>query len=293
MLDWMKIHGVRIIIIFAIGLIIYFIFQNIVPRFIKRTIVLQMKGKPEVEIKKRSQTLSSVISKTIGIVIGILVLFTILAEIGINIGPALASLGIMGLAIGFGAQSLVKDLINGLFILIENQYGVGDVVKVAGIAGLVEEVNLRRTILRDLDGIVHYIPNSEITMSSNFTREYSRVNMNISVAYGENLEEAFENAAIAMFEAMTDASKIAQKLEDTVEVEGFDKKALLYNWLETLLVKFETTENLYSNFKVTIIQCTEESLRLKAKIYGEPFDPERQNGIIDEEVCGVIPHSHS
>ena len=94
-------------------------------------------------------------------------------------------------------------------------------------------------------------------------------------AHGKTLEEAFENAAIAMFEAMTDASKIAQKLEDTVEVEGFDKKALLYNWLETLLVKFETTENLYSNFKVTIIQCTEESLRLKAKIYGEPFDPER------------------
>jgi SHS2 domain-containing protein len=94
-------------------------------------------------------------------------------------------------------------------------------------------------------------------------------------AYGENLEEAFENAAIAMFEAMTDASKIAQKFEDTVEVEGFDKKALLYNWLETLLVKFETTENLYSNFKVTILQHTEKGLRLKAKIYGEPFDSER------------------
>jgi small conductance mechanosensitive channel len=129
-----------------------------------------------------------VIRGTLGFVIGAVVLFTILAEVGVNIGPALASLGIFGLAVSFGAQSLIKDLINGLFILVENQYSVGDVVKVSGIAGLVEEVNLRRTVLRDLDGAVHYIPNSEVTIASNFTKEFSRVNMNISVGYGEDLD---------------------------------------------------------------------------------------------------------
>jgi small-conductance mechanosensitive channel len=188
MIEWFKIHGLKILIIIVIGLIVYFIFQKIIPRVIRRTVTLQMKGKPQIEIQKRSKTISRVLRNTIGIVIGILVLFTILAEIGINIGPALASLGILGLAVGFGAQNLVKDIINGLFILIENPYGVGDVVKVAGIAGLVEEINLRRTILRDLDGIVHYVPNGEINIASNFTREFSRVNMNISVGYGENLD---------------------------------------------------------------------------------------------------------
>lgn len=188
MIEWLKIHGLKILIIIVIGLIVYFIFQRIIPRIIRRTVTLQMRRKPQIEIQKRSKTISRVLRNTIGILIGMLVLFTILAEIGISIGPALASLGILGLAVGFGAQGLVKDIINGLFILLENPYGVGDVVKVAGIAGLVEEINLRRTILRDLDGIVHYVPNGEINIASNFTREFSRVNMNISVGYGENLD---------------------------------------------------------------------------------------------------------
>ncbi len=92
-------------------------------------------------------------------------------------------------------------------------------------------------------------------------------------AYGKTLEEAFENAALATFEAMTDTGKIAPKLEETAEVEGFDEKALLYNWLETLLVKFETTESLYSKFKITSLERTGEGYRLKAKICGEKFDP--------------------
>lgn len=90
-------------------------------------------------------------------------------------------------------------------------------------------------------------------------------------AYGRDLEEAFENAALAMFEVMTDTGKVVEKLEETMEVEGFDKKALLYNWLEALLVRFETAENLYSRFRVIRIQHIEEGFKLKARIYGEPF----------------------
>ena len=102
--------------------------------------------------------------------------------------PLLASIGIAGLAIGFGAQSLVKDVISGLFIIADNQYSKGDVVTVGGMSGLVEDVGIRRTVLRDLDGIVHYIPNGEISVASNFTQEYSRVNLNVGVAYGEDLD---------------------------------------------------------------------------------------------------------
>jgi small-conductance mechanosensitive channel len=221
MIDWLRIHGLRIAIILIVGIIVYFIIQKVIPRVIKKTINIRMQGKSEIEIAKRSRTLSRVIGNTIGIFIGILVLFTILAEIGVNIGPALASLGILGLAVGFGAQSLVKDLINGLFILMENQYGIGDVVKIAGIAGLVEEINLRRTILRDLDGAVHYIPNSEISTVSNLTKEYSRVNMNISVAYNEDLDRVIEviNRVCAK---MAEEKRWKRKLIKTPEVLRVD-----------------------------------------------------------------------
>jgi small-conductance mechanosensitive channel len=133
-----------------------------------------------------------VLVKTSMAIIAAVALFMVLAEVGINIAPALAGLGVVGIAVGFGAQSLIKDLIAGLFILLENQYSVGDVVKVAGITGVVQEINLRRTVLRDLDGIVHSVPNGEITVASNYTQEWSRVNMNISVGYGEDLDHVIE-----------------------------------------------------------------------------------------------------
>jgi small conductance mechanosensitive channel len=114
----------------------------------------------------------------------------VLSELGVNIGPVLAGLGVAGLAFGFGGQYLIRDLIAGVFIIMENQYRVGDVARVGDIAGLVEDINLRRTVLRDLDGIVHTVPNGEIRVASNFTREFSRVNLNVSVAYDTDLDHA-------------------------------------------------------------------------------------------------------
>jgi small conductance mechanosensitive channel len=149
-----------------------------------------MPGEPEEEVQKRARTLTGVLVTTGQIFIILIAGFIILSELGINIAPIMAGVGVAGIAIGFGAQSLVKDIIAGLFITMENQYRVGDVVKVADVAGLVEEINLRRTVLRDLDGIVHVVPNGEIRVASNFTKEWSRVNLNISVAYGTNLDRA-------------------------------------------------------------------------------------------------------
>ncbi|MCX5998033.1 MAG: mechanosensitive ion channel family protein, partial [Chloroflexi bacterium] len=114
----------------------------------------------------------------------------LLSNVGIDIAPVLAGMGVIGVAIGFGAQSLVKDTISGLFILIENQYRVGDVVKIADKSGTVEEITLRRTVLRDFDGTVHSVPNGEIRVASNMTKEWSRVNMNIGVSYDTDLNLA-------------------------------------------------------------------------------------------------------
>ena len=125
---------------------------------------------------------------TAQIVVLLMAVFMMLSELKINIAPILAGVGVAGIAIGFGAQSVVKDVVNGLFIVFENQYRVGDWAKIAGVDGLVEDINLRRTVLRDFDGIIHTVPNGEIRVASNLTKEWSRVNMNVSVAYSEDLD---------------------------------------------------------------------------------------------------------
>lgn len=189
---WLGIHGIRVLAIVIIALVLRYLLRRFVPLLIERSISRQMKKRPKGEMKKRTDTLSSVFVNTGTIIIVIFAIFTMLPEFGVNIAAMLAGLGIVGIAIGFGAQSLIKDLLAGIFILLEDQYRVGDVVNVAGIGGLVEEIGLRRTVLRDLDGIIHSVPNSEIKVASNFTKGYSRVNLNISVAYGEDLDHVIE-----------------------------------------------------------------------------------------------------
>ncbi len=110
----------------------------------------------------------------------------------IDIGPLLASAGIVGLAIGFGAQTLVKDVINGFFILVEDQFTVGDTIRAAGVAGTVEEITMRRTILRDADGTLHIVPNSSIQIVSNTTRDWSQVTLHVAVDYGENSDRVVQ-----------------------------------------------------------------------------------------------------
>ncbi len=186
--DWLAGDGARIIAIIAVAFVIDFALHRIIAHALRLAVERQMKRAPEEEIEQRVDTLSSVFTGTGRGIIVLVTLLTLLPLAGISIGPLLAGVGILGLAVGFGAQSLVKDIISGLFILLENQYSKGDVVTLAGISGLVEDVGIRRTVLRDLDGIVHYIPNGEISVASNFTQEYSRVNLNVGVSYSEDLD---------------------------------------------------------------------------------------------------------
>lgn len=191
--NWLLAHGVRILIIIGIGYILHVIAKAMIPWLVRRSIVAGAREREtNGELNKRVQTLSRLFIQTAAILIIITAFFMILSEVEIDIAPLLASAGIAGIAIGFGAQNLIKDVINGVFILAENQYNVGDVVRIASIAGLVENITLRRTVLRDLDGIVHNIPNGEITTSSNFTKEMSRVNLNIPVAYGADIDRCIE-----------------------------------------------------------------------------------------------------
>ena len=142
-----------------------------------------------IEVKKRIDTLDALVTTVIRSFILLIALVMILGELNLNIGPAVAGLGIVGIAVGFGAQSLVKDYFNGALILMENQYSKGDVVTIADVSGTVEDFSLRRTTLRDLDGVVHTVPNGEIRVASNRTRTWARINQDVTVAYGSDIEK--------------------------------------------------------------------------------------------------------
>ena len=139
---------------------------------------------------KRENTLISIFSATVFVTIFSVVVLMVLQEVGMQIGPLLAGAGIIGLAFGFGGQYLIRDIITGLFIILENQYRIGDIVKFETIGGTVERITLRMTTLRDLDGVVHYIPHGEIKQVSNLSKQFGRVNLNIGVAYNTNLDHA-------------------------------------------------------------------------------------------------------
>jgi len=138
------------------------------------------------------RTLAGVLNSVGIAIIVFLAAMQILPLLGINMGPLLASAGVAGLAIGFGAQALVHDVINGFFILMENQYDVGDVVRIGGVAGTMESMTLRRTTLRDDTGAVHIVPNSEIKIVSNLTRDWAQMALHISVDYRENSDRILE-----------------------------------------------------------------------------------------------------
>ena len=164
-----------------------FVIDRIVDRIIRK-IIPSEKFELKEEEEQREDTIISVTLTTMHILLWIVGGMIILSEIGVDIGPLIAAAGIGGLAIGFGGQYLIRDVINGLFVLLENQYNKGDVVCFGDTCGVVEEVNLRRTVLRDLDGTVHTIPNGEISIASNLSDEYARVNLDVGVGYGTELE---------------------------------------------------------------------------------------------------------
>ncbi len=186
-LPWLMSHGVKIIII-AIGA---FVFYRVVSRIIRRAVMIAVvpdKSLPPESESKRENTLIRIFNGALRIIVVTIAVLMILQESGLDIAPILAGAGIVGLAVGFGGQYLIRDIISGLFIILENQYRIGDVININSTGGLVEDISLRMTTLRDLDGTVHHIPHGEIKQVSNLTKKFARVNMNIGISYSSDLE---------------------------------------------------------------------------------------------------------
>ncbi|MBD3382933.1 MAG: mechanosensitive ion channel [candidate division Zixibacteria bacterium] len=218
--DWMINSGIAILVILIGGLIL-----NKIAKILLGRVFSQLKrNREESESLKRLNTLQSVIRYAITIVLLAVIVMMVLGEAGIDIGPILAAAGVLGLAIGFGAQTLVSDVITGFFILMEDQIREGDVVQIAGKGGLVEKVNLRMTILRDLSGNVHYVRNSEIKLVTNMTKDFSYYLFDVGVAYRENTDEVIE-VLKQISEQMQSDDEYKDDILDPIEILGVDQFA--------------------------------------------------------------------
>lgn len=214
---WLIGSGLKILLVLAVTAVLVKLVSLVIDHLFSRL------GKhQDEEMIKRSDTLKAVLRSVVNIVLITIALMMILENLGVDIGPIIASAGVFGLAVGFGAQQLVRDVINGFFILMDDQIRVGDVVSIAGQGGVVESVNLRLTKLRDLAGNVHFVRNGEITVVTNMTKEFSRYVFDVGIAYRENVDEVIDVLKQIDEEMRQDAVYGADILEP-LEILGLDR----------------------------------------------------------------------
>lgn len=236
-MSWLREHGLAILVTLVVAVIAYYL-VGILTRAISRRIQA-LDDVEDSERDRRTKTIFRVIHSTGTVIIVTTALMMILTELGVEVTPVLASVGFVGLAFGLGAQTLVKDMIAGLFILIENQYTVGDVVEIGGITGNVEKMTLRATELRDLYGTVHVIPNGEIRIVANKSRDWSRAIVDVGVTYEEDVDTAVQTLQ-EIGEAMSADESMALLLQEPAMVTGIEG---LDQWAVRLRIMVKTLPN--------------------------------------------------
>lgn len=196
---WLDSHGVRLLVILVLVSATAIVFRRVVSGMLSRAIgrAARVRKEDSAAIRRRADTLSATLNWAFGVVLGFLGLGLLLGELGLNVSALIAGVGVVGIALGLGAQTLVKDVLNGMFILIEDQYAVGDTVTVAGATGEVTEINPRRTVIRDEAGNVHTIPNSVITVAVNRTAGLNRFKVSFDVRFRDSETAATVAAQVA------------------------------------------------------------------------------------------------
>ncbi len=212
-------HDMPKLVVIVVGALVL---SRLLRVMVRRIAALQEKKLPSGIRAQKIRTMASVITSVGVFVIFFWAVLQALPLFGLNLGPLLASAGIAGLAIGFGAQTLVHDFINGFFILIENQYDIGDNVRIAGVKGTVEAMSLRHTLLRDEDGTVHFVPNSEIKIVSNTTRDWSQLTLRVTVAYSEPSDRIVKLLQEVGDEVRHDPA-YADDIVSDIQVPGIDR----------------------------------------------------------------------
>lgn len=186
---WLLDKGVRIALIIVGAFILRWVLVNLITRITKGVVLSEEEDQGR---KKRLETLLRIFIVATSLAVWILAGLLILDQLGIAIGPFLAAAGIGGIAVGFGGQYIIRDLITGVFIILENQYRIGDVVTIDTVTGTVEDITLRTTMIRDLDGVAHHIPHGTIQRVANHSKQFARVNLDIGVSYSSNLDKVIE-----------------------------------------------------------------------------------------------------
>ena len=235
--NWLKVTGLNILIILILSMVAYWLITFATRQLTRH--MQQIDDEEDSHFDLRIETIRRLVNTSALVIIIIVATLTILSELGINIGPLLASVGVASLALGLGAQSLVKDVIAGFFIIVEGQYQVSDVVEVSGLVGTVEDLTLRSTKLRDAQGYLHFVPNGEIRVVTNRTRDWSRAIFDVGIAYDDDLALAVETLAEIGELAAADP-EIGPLLLETptfIGIEGLD------DWQVRLRVVVKTTPN--------------------------------------------------
>ena len=224
-------RAIHIIVVLFVAWVVTRLIKRWFPHLHKHVLghMLEQRGGADVELEKRAATISGILSKTMMVAIWILAIVMAIEQAGFDIGPILASAGILGLAVGFGAQNLVHDVISGLFLLLEDQIRVNDVAILNGTGGLVEAIHLRTTVLRGQDGTVHIFRNGAINTLSNMTHGYSYYLFDLGVAYKEDTDHVIEVLKGIADELMKEEkfSKIILEPLDVIGVDAFGDSAVM------------------------------------------------------------------
>ena len=218
--EWFTGQGLELVLIVVLALVIL----RITGVIIRRSFLAIAEHQDDSEADKRLHTLQSVTRYTVAVVVVVTATMMILQNLGVEIGAVLAAAGVVGVAVGFGSQQLVQDVISGFFLLVEDQIRVGDVVSVAGKSGLVERINLRMTVLRDLSGSVHYVRNGHIDLVTNMTKGFSYYVFEIGVAYREDTDEV-TRVMREVSATLRNDPEFAEDIIEDIEILGVDKFA--------------------------------------------------------------------
>lgn len=223
-LDWAALvtAGLRIILILLVAWIVLGVFRALLRRFERRQVRRsEAQGISSAEASKRADTLTKLLRQALVLVVWLIAGLMALRELGVDIAPVLAGAGIVGLAVGFGAQNLVRDVISGFFVILENQARVGDVAIINGTGGVVEQVNFRTLVLRDLAGVVHVFPNGTIGSLSNMTLDWSAFVFELGVAYKEDTDRVVE-VLECLGREMREDDHFGASITEDIEIFGVD-----------------------------------------------------------------------
>ena len=232
--EWLQEHGLTVLLIIVCSVLAFVLLEYLIRLVVKRIHALDDEVGSDRD--KRTTTISNVLhSAGAALILGVATLM-ILTEFGVPVGPVLASVGVASIALGLGAQTLVKDILNGFFFLFENQFAVGDVIEVNGVAGSVEDLTLRITAVRDLGGTLHIIPNGEIRQVANKTRDWSRAVVDVGITYDEDVDTAIK-VLQEIGTAMEENEEIKGDLLETAVVTGIEG---LDDWAVRLRIMVKT-----------------------------------------------------